>query len=62
MLYEVITLEARAQLVGDIGHLIHVLQSERGASSLFLASAGQRFGDNRKALIEASRERETQVP
>lgn len=54
-------LEARAQLVGEIGHLIHVLQSERGASSLFLASAGQRFGDNRKTLIEASRERETQV-
>jgi hypothetical protein len=51
-------LEARAQLVGDIGHLIHTLQSERGASSLFLASAGQRFGDTRKSMVEASRERE----
>ncbi|QID19008.1 ANTAR domain-containing protein [Nitrogeniibacter mangrovi] len=51
-------LEARAQLVGDIGALIHCLQNERGASSLFLASAGARFGDTRQALIAASRERE----
>ncbi len=54
-------LESRAQLVGDIGHLIHALQNERGASSLFLASGGQRFGDTRRDLIDASREREAQL-
>lgn len=33
------------ELVSLCGALIHRLQRERGASSLFLASAGQRFGD-----------------
>lgn len=54
-------LESRAQLVGDIGHLIHYLQSERGASSLFLASGGERFGDVRKGLMESAIKRETHL-
>lgn len=47
-------LSRKALLVGVIGHLIHALQTERGASSLFLASAGLRFGDKRQELIEQS--------
>lgn len=54
-------LESRAQLVGDIGHLIHYLQSERGASSLFLASGGQRFIDERKGLIDSANQREVHL-
>lgn len=48
-------LAAKAQLVGGIGHLIHALQNERGASSIFLASAGARFASTRVTLIETSR-------
>jgi hypothetical protein len=47
-------LAAKAQLVGGLGELIHALQSERGASSVFLASSGKRFASIRTALIEAS--------
>lgn len=48
-------LKARATLVGALGHMIHVLQSERGASSTYLASSGKRFEQTRLALIEESR-------
>ncbi|OUM01249.1 nitrate regulatory protein [Variovorax sp. JS1663] len=34
-------------LVATIGRLIHALQRERGLSNVFLASAGQRFADQR---------------
>jgi hypothetical protein len=47
-------LSSKAHLVGVIGHLIHALQSERGASSIYLASGGSRFGDIRQQLIDAS--------
>lgn len=47
-------LASKAQLVGAIGELIHALQSERGASSIFLASAGKRFAATRLTLIEKS--------
>lgn len=47
-------LALKAQLVGEIGHLIHALQSERGASSIFLASSGQRFASTRLTLIETA--------
>ena len=47
-------LEARAHLVGALGHMIHVLQSERGASSTFLASSGTRFEETRLQLIGES--------
>lgn len=48
-------LKARATLVGALGHMIHVLQSERGASSTYLASSGKRFEQTRLQLIEESR-------
>ncbi len=44
-------LAARAELVDAIGQLIQALQRERGASSAFLASGGQRFADPRQAAI-----------
>ena len=44
-------LRARSHLVGALGRMIHGLQSERGASSLYLASAGQRFEATRRQLI-----------
>ena len=47
-------LETRARLVGALGHMIHVLQSERGASSTFLASSGTRFEATRRQLIGES--------
>ncbi|MEW8505064.1 MAG: nitrate- and nitrite sensing domain-containing protein [Candidatus Thiodiazotropha sp.] len=47
-------LKARSNLVGVIGHMIHVLQSERGASSLYLASSGKRFAATRQELIAES--------
>ena len=47
-------LKSRSQLVGALGHMIHVLQAERGASSIFLASSGQRFEATRLQLIRES--------
>ena len=47
-------LKTRAQLVGVIGHMVHVLQSERGASSIYLASEGERFEETRRDLINES--------
>lgn len=39
-------------IVGDISRFIHVLQKERGASNVFLASGGQRFVERRRERIE----------
>ena len=47
-------LSSKARLVGVIGHLIHALQTERGASTIYLASAGLRFGETRLSLIDES--------
>ncbi|MEW8586140.1 MAG: hypothetical protein AB2531_10290, partial [Candidatus Thiodiazotropha sp.] len=47
-------LKTRSSLVGIIGHMIHVLQSERGASSIYLASSGRRFESTRLDLIRES--------
>lgn len=47
-------LAERAELAAVIGHLIHCLQHERGASSIYLASGGQRFADTRRTLISES--------
>lgn len=44
-------LAEKARLVGVIGELTHALQSERGATSIFLASAGQRFEAPRLELV-----------
>ncbi len=42
-------LAGRIELVDVIGQLIHALQRERGATSIYLASAGQRFTSGRQA-------------
>ncbi len=47
-------LAAISEFVGVVGHLIHNLQAERGASSIYLASAGQRFADIRQQLAAES--------
>ncbi len=54
-------LKTRSQLVGVIGHMIHVLQSERGASSIYLASAGKRFKATRLEQISETESVETEL-
>ncbi len=44
-------LAARAKLVEVIGKLVHALQWERGATSIYLASDGQRFAQERTDAI-----------
>jgi len=46
-------LEARADLVEALGQLIHALQRERGASSIFLASGGTHFAQVRRSMADA---------
>ena len=55
-------LKTRSQLVGVLGHLIHALQSERGASSIYLASGGKRFKETRLELIGESESVEADLP
>nr|HQV09554.1 nitrate- and nitrite sensing domain-containing protein [Thauera sp.] len=43
------------ELVQAVSELVHHLQGERGASNLYLASGGVRFGPERAARIAASR-------
>jgi len=52
---------SRSLLVGATGHMIHVLQSERGASSIFLASSGKRFKNARRELVSESETVEKQL-
>lgn len=47
-------LQSTSHFVGLISHMIHVLQNERGASSIFLASSGKRFQNTRQKLIQES--------
>jgi hypothetical protein len=44
-------LAGRVALADLIGQLIHALQHERGASSIYLASGGQRFAAERQAAV-----------
>ncbi|RZS53372.1 nitrate- and nitrite sensing domain-containing protein [Sphaerotilus mobilis] len=44
-------LAARAELVDLTGQLIHALQRERGASSVYLASRGLRYADVRQQAV-----------
>jgi len=46
-------LEARADLVEGLGQLIHALQRERGASTIFLASGGAHFAQVRRSMADA---------
>ncbi len=48
-------LASHADLVDELGQLIQALQRERGASSIYLASKGQRFADVRRTLIDEAR-------
>ena len=45
-------LAGRVELADVTGQLIHALQRERGASSLYLASGGQRFATERRSAME----------
>ncbi|MEF7614270.1 nitrate- and nitrite sensing domain-containing protein [Aquincola sp. MAHUQ-54] len=54
-------LARRAELVEAVGRLIHALQRERGASSVFLASQGQRFAGQRRETAEATAPAEARV-
>lgn len=48
-------LASRAELVDVIGQLMQAIQRERGASSIYLASKGQRFADVRRTIVEETR-------
>ena len=50
-----------SDLVGVIGRLVHALQRERGLSNVFIASRGQRFGEQRDQQIAASQQIEHEV-
>ncbi|MBP7484534.1 MAG: nitrate- and nitrite sensing domain-containing protein, partial [Aquabacterium sp.] len=45
-------LAGRVELVDVIGQLIHALQRERGATSIYLASGGQRFASERQVAVD----------
>lgn len=47
-------LAARAELADVVGQLIHALQHERGATSIYLASGGQRFTEERREAAAAA--------
>lgn len=49
------------ELVQAVSELVHQLQGERGASNLFLASGGARFGAQRAARVAASHATEAAV-
>ncbi|HET8868920.1 MAG TPA: nitrate- and nitrite sensing domain-containing protein, partial [Aquabacterium sp.] len=48
-------LSGRVELVDVIGQLIHALQHERGVTSVYLASGGQRFAAERQADVSQTR-------
>lgn len=52
-------LATTSEIVGDISRFIHVLQRERGASTIYLASKGKRFNAQRKEYLQHSQEAET---
>ncbi|HSI46497.1 MAG TPA: nitrate- and nitrite sensing domain-containing protein [Methylophilus sp.] len=52
-------LDTCIQFVESIGQMVHQMQAERGASSLYLASAGKRFASERAEIISKSLELET---
>jgi hypothetical protein len=54
-------LAARVELVTVIGQLIHALQRERGASSIFLASHGLQFNEQHLTAQQAATPLEQQL-
>ncbi len=49
---ELNSLASSTVFVEVISNLVHSLQAERGASSLYLASAGKRFEQNKHDIIK----------
>jgi len=54
-------LASRAGLAEAIGQLIHALQRERGASTVFLASGGARFADVRLNMAVSTQQAESHL-
>ena len=54
-------LEVTSGLVKGVSELVHMLQKERGASNVYLASGGKRFGAQRTERVKASVETESAV-
>lgn len=54
-------LAATSLFVGVTGHMVHSLQAERGATSIFLASGGKRFADIRQELAGEAQTVERQL-
>jgi hypothetical protein len=54
-------LASRVELAEAIGALIHALQRERGASTIYLASGGSRFADVRRTMAEGTQQAEARV-
>ncbi len=54
-------LAARAELVDVVGQLIHALQRERGATSVYLASGGQQFLEVRQNAVAQAQPLEAQA-
>ncbi|MBS0320925.1 MAG: nitrate- and nitrite sensing domain-containing protein [Proteobacteria bacterium] len=54
-------LAARVELARALGALIHALQRERGASSIYVASCGLRFAETRRAMMADSLAAEAHV-
>ncbi|MGO2241062.1 MAG: nitrate- and nitrite sensing domain-containing protein [Halomonas sp.] len=52
-------LATTADIVGDISRFIHMLQRERGASTVYLASQGRRFKARRDSYRQHSEQAET---
>lgn len=52
-------LATTAEIVGDISRFIHMLQRERGASTIYLVSQGQRFKTRRDTYRQHSQQAET---
>ncbi|AQU81453.1 MULTISPECIES: nitrate regulatory protein [unclassified Halomonas] len=51
-------LATTSDIVGDISRFIHVLQRERGASTIYLASKGKRFKTRRTMYLQHANEAE----
>ncbi|MCA1773955.1 MAG: nitrate- and nitrite sensing domain-containing protein, partial [Halomonas sp.] len=51
-------LATTCDIVGDISHFIHMLQRERGASTIFLVSQGSRFKERRATYRQHSQDAE----
>ncbi len=58
---ELARIQTRTHLFGVVGEMIHVLQLERGASSLYLASSGVRFEGELTQLVRETEQVEQRL-